>query len=602
MCGIVGIVNNSNVSQGLISGLRNLEYRGYDSVGIATLSRLGLQCKRARGKISSLEQVLGNAPIDGAVGIGHTRWATHGAPSVQNAHPHVIGKIGVVHNGIIENFKDLRWELEDFGIELSSQTDSEVIPALIHRYRSEGLQPIIALRKTMSRLHGQYAFAAIMEDQPNLIFAARSESPLALGHNDASEVLVASDLMAFSDRASSEMLLENGDLAVVSNDSIAVFDNALNQMIRSVRERKRSQVLVTKGEHRHFMIKEIKEQPQVIQDCFAAYAAEDGGTQLELPAGLISASRIHVIGCGTSLYAGMVAQPWFERLAGVPLNLEVASEFRYRTMPMAAGEGAIFISQSGETADTLASLRQAKLMGAPVAAVVNVATSAMARESDYVIKTHAGPEIGVASTKAFTAQLSALLSIAAALCEKRTGRKTDLVELGNRVRTIVEAVIAMEDRFADVADCLKTARSSVFVGRGACHAMAMEGALKLKEISYIHAEGFAAGELKHGPIALIDETVPAVVLAPEDELFVKTISNAQEIAARSGPLVVLSTSSGCRSLEGDGSTLVEMPTTDWLTMPFAYAVAVQMIAYHTAVARGTDVDQPRNLAKSVTVE
>ncbi|MCR9257704.1 MAG: glutamine--fructose-6-phosphate transaminase (isomerizing) [Alphaproteobacteria bacterium] len=602
MCGIVGIVNGANVSNGLVGGLRNLEYRGYDSVGIATLGDGGLQRRRAQGKIVSLERKLKQTPIDGAVGIGHTRWATHGEPTERNAHPHMVGNIAVVHNGIIENFKDLRGELEDFGIPLSSQTDSEVIPALIHRYRQEGMQPMTALRKAMSRLEGQYAFAALMADQPGLIFAARAESPLALGHNDNTEVLVASDLMAFSDRASSEMLLENGDLAVMSNDSVAVFDGALNPMIRPTRERKKSQVVVSKGDHRHFMHKEIHEQPVTVGQSFEAYIDHDKSVAIDLPTRFAESRRIHIVGCGTSLYAGMVAQPWFEKIAGIPLTLEVASEFRYRDLPMAGDEAALFISQSGETADTLASLRMAKSLGAPIAAIVNVPTSAMAREADCLVKTHAGPEIGVASTKAFTAQLTALLAVAVRVAQMKNRAAVDLTDAKTEVVNAIKDTLDREPAFKKLARQIKKAKSAVFIGRGSCHAMAMEGALKLKEISYIHAEGFAAGELKHGPIALIDENVPTIVLAPRDGVFQKTVSNAQEVAARSGPLVVLSDGTGCEALAGDNVTTVTMPETDDVTAPFAYATAVQLLAYHTALAMGTDVDQPRNLAKSVTVE
>ncbi len=605
MCGIVGIVNGSRVSEGLVSGLRNLEYRGYDSAGIAVLSPDGLHYRRALGKIAELGHKLNGSPIEGAVGIGHTRWATHGAPSEINAHPHIVDGIAVVHNGIIENFRELRQELEETGFTFSSETDSEVVPALIAANCKAGMSPTDAIRGALNRLDGQYALAVVMEDQPDVAFAARNESPLAIGINNK-EALIASDMLAFSGRAQREMQLENGDIATIRRHRIDVIDRDSNQVDRPLMICRHTKVAVDKGIHRHFMIKEIHEQPQTIIECLDSLSVLDDNPGLVLPESLSNCSRFTAVACGTSFYAGMVARPWFEQLAGIPLDLEIASEFRYRSLPIGKGEGALFISQSGETADTLASLRRAKDEGAPIGAIVNVPTSAMAREADLVVQTIAGPEIGVASTKAFTAQLAALLSIAIAMGRAR-GRiddnfADDIMKSLYLLPEKLVATLAQEAAIRAVAQSIKNATSTVFVGRGACHGLAMEGALKLKEISYIHAEGFAAGELKHGPIALIDEAVPAIVLAPHDKHFSKTISNAQEIAARAGRLVTFSDAEGCAALTAESEHSIVLPETDSVAAPFVYAVALQLLAYHTAVAKGTDVDQPRNLAKSVTVE
>jgi len=605
MCGIVGIVNGKNVAGGLISGLRNLEYRGYDSVGIATLGARGLDRRRAKGKIAALESHLAEQPLDGPVGIGHTRWATHGSPTVANAHPHIHTGIAVVHNGIIENFKELREELTASGVTFQSETDSEVVPALVAYYRSKGMSIVEAIRKTTSRLDGQFALSVLSADAPGVAFAARHESPLALGGNKR-EALIASDMLAFSGRAEEEMFLENGDIAVVERNRIQVFDTNNVPACRPVKPCLSSQVQVERNGHRHFMHKEIHEQQHTIANNLQLLGDRSESGIQQLPRSLVMASRISIVACGTSFYAGSVARGWFERFAGIPVDLEVASEFRYRELPITHDGAALFISQSGETADTLAAMRLAKNLEVPTAAIVNVQTSAIAREADFMLPTITGPEIGVASTKAFTAQLSALLTMAVAI--GRAKGRVDDDELKSirvsleKLPVMISKVLASETGYKKVAKAVKKSTSAIFVGRGASFGLAMEGALKLKEISYIHAEGFAAGELKHGPIALIDEDVPAFVLAPRDALYQKTISNAQEIAARSGRVFLLSDKEGCEALSSEAEQSIVLPDTDTITAPFVYAIALQLIAYHTAVAKGTDVDQPRNLAKSVTVE
>lgn len=605
MCGIVGIVNGGRVAPGLLAGLQNLEYRGYDSVGIATLGRQGLQRRRAQGKIAALRSVLKDSPLDGPVGIGHTRWATHGAPTERNAHPHIHGGIAVVHNGIIENFKQLRDDLIEDGLIFQSDTDSEVVPALIARYRNAGMKPVQAIRAAASHLEGQYALAVLAEDLPGMAFAIRQESPLVIGGNGR-ESLIASDMLAFAGRAQEEVLIENGDIAVITRSRIDIFDEDDVPAIRPVRDCTALAQRVGKAGHRHFMHKEIHEQRVTIPQGLEAQKLGANAPSDRLPEAVAKADRLALIACGTSYYAGAVARDWIEDLAGVPVDLDIASEFRYRTRPIGKGSAALFISQSGETADTLSCLRMAKELNAPTVSIVNVPTSAMAREADATIETLAGPEIGVASTKAFTSQLTALLSVAVEI-GRRNGTLSEEVSAEisaslNTLPTQLEEVLNLEQKIKDVAGTLVESRSAVFVGRGMSHALAMEGALKLKEISYIHAEGFAAGELKHGPIALIDDQVPAIVIAPKDRHFQKTLSNAQEIAARNGKLIVLSNAQGCAMLESEAASTIALPESDAYQAPFLYAIALQILAYHAALAKGTDVDQPRNLAKSVTVE
>lgn len=605
MCGIVGIVNGGSVASGLVSGLRNLEYRGYDSVGIATLGPKGLNRRRAKGKIASLQTLLKSEPLDGPVGIGHTRWATHGAPTERNAHPHMHGGVAVVHNGIIENFKQLRTDLSEDGIVFQSETDSEVVPALIARYRRAGMKPVQAIRAAASHLEGQYALAVLIEDLPGMAFALRHESPLVLGGNGR-ESLIASDMLAFAGRAEQEILIENGDLAVLTRQRVDILDDADAPAVRPTRDCTALAQRVGKAGHRHFMHKEIHEQKVTIPRGIEAKTLDGAKRSDVLPPAVIDADRVSLVACGTSFYAGAVARDWFERLAGVPVDLEIASEFRYRARPIGKGGAALFVSQSGETADTLSCLRLAKELSVPTVSIVNVPTSAMAREADATIETLAGPEIGVASTKAFTSQLTALLSVAVEIGRRKGDLDEEtLAEISSSLGTLpqlVEQALALEPTIKKAARRIKDATSAIFVGRGSSHALAMEGALKLKEISYIHAEGFAAGELKHGPIALIDEQVPAVILAPNDTHFQKTLSNAQEIAARGGQLIVFSDQEGCGLLAEDSAVTVALPKTDGYQAPYVYAIALQMLAYHTALMKGTDVDQPRNLAKSVTVE
>lgn len=605
MCGIVGIVNGGRVSTGLLAGLQNLEYRGYDSVGIATLGRQGLQRRRAQGKITALRSVLKEMPLDGPVGIGHTRWATHGAPTERNAHPHIHGGIAVVHNGIIENFKPLRETLIEDGIVFQSDTDSEVIPALIARYCDAGLKPVQAIRAAASLLEGQYALAVLIEDLPGMAFATRQESPLVIGGNGR-EGLIASDMLAFAGRAEEEVLIENGDIAVITRSRIDIFDAQDTPAIRPVRDCTALAQRVGKAGHRHFMHKEIHEQKVTVPTGLDAQRLLSDSPADRLPDSVVAAHRLSLVACGTSYYAGAVARDWIEDLAGIPVDLDIASEFRYRTRPIGAGSAALFISQSGETADTLSCLRMAKDLAIPTVSIVNVPTSAMAREADATIETLAGPEIGVASTKAFTAQLTALLSIAVEIGHRNGSLSAErLARLTGSVSTLPEKIqetLALEPAIKKIAHTLVESRSAIFVGRGMSYALALEGALKLKEISYIHAEGFAAGELKHGPIALIDDQVPAIVIAPKDRHFQKTLSNAQEVAARHGKLVVLSNAEGCALLDSEATATIALPETDAHQAPFLYAIALQMLAYHAALAKGTDVDQPRNLAKSVTVE
>lgn len=605
MCGIVGIANGRNVVDGLVSGLKNLEYRGYDSVGIATLGPSGLDRRRAQGKIASLESLLKWQPLAGPIGIGHTRWATHGAPNEVNAHPHIHDGIAVVHNGIIENFKALRAGLVEDGVEFTSETDSEVVPALVARYMRVGMTAAGAVRAAARHLEGQFALAVLVDTLPGLVIATRHESPLVLGRNEK-ESLVASDMLAFAGRAEEEMHLQNGDVAIMSRSRIEVFDNSEAPAIRPVRDCRSLAVQVGKAGHRHYMHKEIYEQKVVVPRALSTHGVLDGKVRQTLPQSVANAERLTLVACGTSYYAGMISREWFETLAGIPVDLEVASEFRYSTRPVNKDAAALFISQSGETADTLSCLRMVKEAGQPAVAVVNVPTSSMAREADAVIESLAGPEIGVASTKAFTAQLAALMTVAMEIGYRKgtlsdedvDGISASMDALSDRM----EQVLAAEKSIKRASRKIVNAKSAVFIGRGANHALAMEGALKLKETSYIHAEGFAAGELKHGPIALIDEEVPAFVIAPKDRHFQKTLSNAQEIAARSGQLFVLSDKEGCQQLQDQAVATIEMPDADSYQAPFIYAIALQLVAYHTATLKGTDVDQPRNLAKSVTVE
>ena len=605
MCGIIGVVGRSPAAPRLIESLKRLEYRGYDSAGVATLDGGVLDRRRAVGKIRALEEVLADNPLPGAVGIGHTRWATHGAPNEPNAHPHRAGRVAVVHNGIIENFAELKAGLVARGRSFTSDTDTEVIAHLLDERLEAGDEPLKAFKAVLDQLHGAYALGVLIEGEDALILGARRGSPLVVGHGDG-EMFLGSDALAvgpFTDRVS---YLEEGDYVAITHDKARIFDADGGAVRRAVTVVPASAALVEKGNYRHFMEKEIHEQPESTQRTLSAYI-DPVNRRVRAPEGVDfkALNRLQIIACGTAFYAGMVAKYAFERVAHLPVDIEIASEFRYRHPAVAPGTLAMAVSQSGETADTLAALRWCKEQGLSTAALVNVHTSSMARESDVMFPTHAGPEIGVASTKAFTAQVSALLALAVAAGVQRgvvsAEQEAELVgHLMEAPRLIAEA-LAEDEAIKAVAYELSKARDVLYLARGAMCPLALEGALKLKEISYIHAEGYAAGELKHGPIALVDELTPIVVLAPDDELFEKTASNVQEVAARGGR-VLLITDAPEKAPQGAARWIIRAPACDPLIAPLVHAVPIQLLAYHTAVHKGTDVDQPRNLAKSVTVE
>jgi len=606
MCGIVGILGQNPVAGDLVDALRRLEYRGYDSAGIATVENGHLDRRRAEGKLRNLEQRLAQAPLQGHAGIGHTRWATHGKPVERNAHPHMNARAAVVHNGIIENFQELREALTAKGHLFETETDTETVLHLVTDYLDQGKSPIEAARSALAELRGAFALAIIFAGEDNLMIGARQGPPLAVGHGKG-EMYLGSDAIALGPFTHRITYLEDGDWVVLRREEAQIFDLEGRRVERPVITSVASSLLVDKGNFRHFMAKEIHEQPEVIGHTLANYLdlAEAEVRGAEFGFDLRSTARVMISACGTAYYAGLVGKYWLERLARIPVEIDVASELRYREPPLEAGGLALFVSQSGETADTLATLRHCKGEGQRIASIVNVRGSTIARLSDAVLPTLAGPEIGVASTKAFTCQLSVLACLTIALARARgtitrsqeRALARALAEVPRHVATILRA----EHRYEKIAHELAKARDVLYLGRGINYPLALEGALKLKEISYIHAEGYAAGELKHGPIALIDENVPVIVVAPQDELFEKTVSNMQEVAARGGRIVLLSDvgpeRAGCR-LEAH----IPVPTGDPFTNPLLYAVPVQLLAYHTAVAMGTDVDQPRNLAKSVTVE
>jgi glutamine---fructose-6-phosphate transaminase (isomerizing) len=609
MCGIIGIIGQEPVAPLLIDALKRLEYRGYDSAGVATLERGVLTRRRAEGKLKNLEQKLAREPLDGVIGIGHTRWATHGRPNETNAHPHATDRLAVVHNGIIENFSELRRELEAKGAKFSTETDSEVIAHLVTDEMRQGRSPAEAVDAALPRLRGAFALAFLFAGEEDLLIGARKGSPLAVGFGDDA-MYIGSDAIALAPFTDTVSYLEDGDRAVIHRGKVEIHDASGKPVRRDVLKSQASVMLIDKGNHRHFMAKEIHEQPEVVGHTLAHYldmVTERVALPMQLPFDFRALKRISIAACGTAYYAGMVARYWFEQFAHLPADVDIASEFRYREVPLDAGALSIFISQSGETADTLASLRYAREHGQHVLAVVNVPTSTIARESDIVMPTLAGPEIGVASTKAFTCQLAALAAFAIAAGRARGAlSESDEKRL---VRALIEVprhlteALALEPQIELLArDHLAKARDVLYLGRGTSYPIALEGALKLKEISYIHAEGYAAGELKHGPIALIDETMPVVVIAPHDRVFEKTVSNMQEVAARGGRLILVTDAKGAAAAEGQALATLTLPIMPSAVGPLVYAVPVQLIAYHTAVALGTDVDQPRNLAKSVTVE
>ncbi|NNL17515.1 MAG: glutamine--fructose-6-phosphate transaminase (isomerizing) [Boseongicola sp.] len=604
MCGIVGILGNHEAAPTLVEALKRLEYRGYDSAGIATIAEGKLERRRAVGKLVNLSDLLVHEPLAGKSGIGHTRWATHGAPNVTNAHPHKSGPVAVVHNGIIENFKTLREELESKGYTAQTETDTETIALLAQSFLDQGLAPRDAAEQTIARLEGAFALAFLFDGESNLIVAARKGSPLAVGHGDG-EMFLGSDAIALATMTDRITYLEEGDRAEITREGVTIFDANGKRANRDTRKIQIDTTRIEKGGHKHFMAKEIAEQPTVLADAIKHYVTNDGLALPENTPDFSQIDRIIMVACGTAYLACATAKYWIEKLAQIPVEVDIASEFRYRTPPIGPRTLAIFVSQSGETADTLAALRHVAEK-AQILSVVNVAESSIARESDVALPILAGTEIGVASTKAFTCQLTVLLALALKAAQDRDllpdtevrAYLGDLRSLPGRISSALNA----NEAIATVAQDLSKARDILFLGRGQMYPIALEGALKLKEISYIHAEGYASGELKHGPIALIDPAVPVIVIAPRDTLFDKTVSNMQEVMARGGKVVLVTDTSGAK-VAGDGTmAVITMPEIPDLLAPILYAIPAQLIAYHTAVAKGTDVDQPRNLAKSVTVE
>ncbi|MGB3274463.1 MAG: glutamine--fructose-6-phosphate transaminase (isomerizing) [Xanthobacteraceae bacterium] len=608
MCGIIGILGREPVAEQLVESLKRLEYRGYDSAGIATLEGGVLARCRAEGKLRNLEARLRQAPLNGLTGIGHTRWATHGRPTETNAHPHATERVAVVHNGIIENFRELREALTAQGVTFRTETDTEVVLHLVDSYLQQGLSPTDAVKAALPQLHGAFALAFIFAGEDDLMIGARHGAPLAVGYDDG-EMYLGSDAIAlapFTDRIS---YLEDGDWVVLSRGAAVVRDARGTIVQREVLKSGAAAFLVDKANYRHFMAKEIHEQPEVVGHTLARYidmANERIALPTELPFDFNAIQRISIAACGTASYAGAIAKYWLERFARLPVEIDVASEFRYREAPLRAGDLTIVISQSGETADTLAALRYAREAGQHTLAVVNVPTSTIARDSEIVLPTLAGPEIGVASTKAFTCQLAVLAALAVAA--GRTRGELSVEDENKLTRGLIEVprlmaqTLALEPQIERLARDIAKCRDMLYLGRGTSYPLALEGALKLKEISYIHAEGYAAGELKHGPIALIDETTPVVVIAPYDRVFEKTVSNMQEVAARGGNIILMTDAQGAREATVNSLATIVLPDMPAAVAPLVYAIPVQLLAYHTAVIMGTDVDQPRNLAKSVTVE
>jgi glucosamine--fructose-6-phosphate aminotransferase (isomerizing) len=608
MCGIVGILGRAPVAEQLVDSLKRLEYRGYDSAGVATLEGKKLDRRRAEGKLKNLEKRLHESPLNGHTGIGHTRWATHGRPTENNAHPHATERVAVVHNGIIENFRELREMLEKKGTVFKTQTDTEIVLHLVDNMLQKGLTPVEAVRAALSELRGAFALGFIFTGEDDLMIGARNGPPLAIGHGDG-EMYLGSDAIALAPFTDTISYLEDGDWVVLTRKGATIYDKTNATVRREAIRHIGSSSLVDKANYRHFMAKEIHEQPEVTGHTLARYvdmASERVVLPAKLPFDFKDVQRISITACGTASYAGFVAKYWIERLSRIPVELDVASEFRYREAPLRKGDLAIFISQSGETADTLAALRYAKAQGAHTLSVVNVPSSTIARESETVVPTLAGPEIGVASTKAFTCQLMVLAALAIAAGKAR-GELSDedesrLVHGLIEIPRLMSAALSSEAQIEKLARDIAKSRDVLYLGRGTSYPLALEGALKLKEISYIHAEGYAAGELKHGPIALIDENMPVVVIAPHDKVFEKTVSNMQEVAARGGKIILMTDAKGAAEATVDSLETIILPDMGAMFAPMVYAIPVQLLAYHTAVIMGTDVDQPRNLAKSVTVE
>jgi len=607
MCGIIGIIGEAPVAPLLLDGLKRLEYRGYDSAGIATLRNGSIDRRRAEGKLTNLAGVVERQPVDGTIGIGHTRWATHGRPTEVNAHPHANDRVALVHNGIIENFKELRGELEADGHRFETETDTETVVHLISHYLDQQMTPQQAVAATLRRLEGAFALAIIFAGRHDLMIGARRGSPLAVGYGEG-EMFLGSDALALAPLTDRICYLEEGDWVELSKAGAKVHDAEDRPVERAVKQTALSGALIGKGEYRHFMQKEIFEQPAVIGDSLQTFL-NPLNRNVELPdlgIDLSAISRITISACGTAFYAGMVAKYWFEQIARQPVEVDIASEFRYREAPMPDKGLSLFISQSGETIDTLEALRYAKRCGQKILSLVNVAESAIARESDAILQTLAGPEIGVASTKAFTTQLTVLACLALATARARgtidAAREAVLSQALMELPARVSEVLNHDASIRVIAADMVEARDVLYLARGLLYPIAVEGALKLKEISYIHAEGYAAGEMKHGPIALIDEDVPIVVCAPSGPLFDKAAANVQEVAARGGKVILLSDADGLKRIGDQAIHVVELPKVDPFVSPILYCLPVQLLAYHTAVLKGTDVDQPRNLAKAVTVE
>ncbi|MFL6840508.1 MAG: glutamine--fructose-6-phosphate transaminase (isomerizing) [Bradyrhizobium sp.] len=608
MCGIVGILGRAPVAEQLVDSLKRLEYRGYDSAGVATLEGDHLERRRAEGKLKNLEARLNANPLAGHTGIGHTRWATHGKPTENNAHPHATDRVAVVHNGIIENFRELREKLKQKGTVFKTETDTEIVLHLVDSFLQRGIKPAEAVKATLSELRGAFALGFIFAGEDDLMIGARNGPPLAVGYGEG-EMYLGSDAIALGPFTDTISYLEDGDWVVLTRKGATIFDKDNATVHREAIKHLTATSLVDKANYRHFMAKEIHEQPEVVGHTLARYidmATERVALPVKLPFDFRDIQRVSITACGTASYAGYIGKYWLERFSRLPVELDVASEFRYREAPLRKGDLAIFISQSGETADTLAALRYAKAQGAHTLSVVNVPTSTIARESNTVLQTLAGPEIGVASTKAFTCQLMVLASLAIAAGKAR-GELSDEDET-RLTRGLVEiprlmaAALATEPHIEKLARDIAKARDVLYLGRGTSYPLALEGALKLKEISYIHAEGYAAGELKHGPIALIDENMPVVVIAPYDKVFEKTVSNMQEVAARGGNIILMTDAKGAAEATIESVVTIVLPDMAAAFTPMVYAIPVQLLAYHTAVIMGTDVDQPRNLAKSVTVE
>ncbi|MGJ8545030.1 MAG: glutamine--fructose-6-phosphate transaminase (isomerizing) [Sulfitobacter sp.] len=606
MCGIVGVLGEHEAAPILVEALKRLEYRGYDSAGIATISDGKLDRRRAVGKLVNLSDLLVHEPLAGKSGIGHTRWATHGAPTVSNAHPHQAGPVAVVHNGIIENFRELRAELAQAGYSFTTETDTETVALLAQHHMAKGLDPVAAARATLAQLEGAFALAFLFDGEDDLMIAARKGSPLAIGHGEG-EMYVGSDAIALSPMTDKITYLEEGDHAVLTRTSVEIYDVNGTLANRAMRQIQIDATRIDKAGHKHFMAKEIAEQPTVIADALKHYLGEDGS--INLPGKGLNfkdIDRITMVACGTASYACLTAKYWFEQIARIPVEVDVASEFRYREPPIPSRSMALFVSQSGETADTLAALRYCDGKARKIISVVNVPESSIARESDLALPIHAGVEVGVASTKAFTCQLVVLLLLAlkAATDRDEISAETlaDHISALRGLPSLINTALEQDGAMQEVAAKLAKARDILFLGRGPLYPLALEGALKLKEISYIHAEAYASGELKHGPIALIDEAVPVVVMAPRDTLFDKTVSNMQEVMARKGKVILISDRQGLDAASEGVWDSIEMPASSNVVAPILYAIPAQLLAYHTAVAKGTDVDQPRNLAKSVTVE